>query len=109
MKKIFFIIGILFVTILISGCIKTKEPESPEKICINLCIEKKEQRIDLSTGPCLSDENPNWKIKDWVCDIAHYPRQDIDNKVENQCQEFRNGTAKHFVEVNTECNLIKTY
>ncbi|MEM3572883.1 MAG: hypothetical protein QXJ62_01435 [Nitrososphaeria archaeon] len=58
-------------------------------------------------GPCLSDNEPNWNIEDWVCDIAHSPRQPIDDLPENQCQAYRNGSAHHFVELDTSCNLIK--
>jgi len=31
----------------------------------------------------------------------------VDNKPENQCSAFREGKAKHFVEVNTSCELIR--
>ena len=61
---------------------------------------------DLSNGPCLSDNNVDWDVENWVCDIAHSPRQDIDNIAENQCLEYRKGLAHHFVELDTECNLI---
>ena len=58
-------------------------------------------------GPCLSDNNSEWNIADWVCDVAHSPRQDVDNLPENQCQAFRNSQAHHFVEVDSSCNFIR--
>ena len=60
-----------------------------------------------ANGPCLSDNNPDWNITDWVCDVAHSPRQPVDDLSENQCQAFRNGQAHHFVEVDPSCNFIR--
>ncbi len=58
---------------------------------------------DLSDGPCLSNE----VIDGWAVDIAHDPRQDVDNLPENQCAAYRSGEAKHFVELDTDGNLIR--
>ncbi len=58
---------------------------------------------DLSSGPCLSDS----VIPDWVADIAHNPRQAVDDMPENQCAAFRSGQAHHFVELDVSGNLIK--
>lgn len=58
--------------------------------------------IDLKNGPCLAEEI----IVDWSVDIVHSPRQDIDNKAENQCQNFRNGKTHHFVELDLNGNII---
>jgi len=64
---------------------------------------KKEEGIDMTNGPCLS----NHLIDDWVFDIAHNPRQEIDNQPENQCSAYREGKAHHFVEFDPEGNLIR--
>jgi len=64
---------------------------------------KKAEEADLSAGPCLS----NNIIEDWVFDIAHNPRQAIDDQPENQCSAFREGQAHHFVEFDPEGNLIR--
>lgn len=94
--------------ILVSGCIgepKAKEPTDAEQAldaCVELC---KASELDLETSPCLSNDLLNNNV--WVCDVAHSPRQDIDNLAENQCEAWRNGTASHFVELDPECNLIK--
>ena len=58
---------------------------------------------DLLVGPCLSND----LIPDWVADIAHNPRQDVDNESANQCEAYRSGQAHHFVELDTEGNLIR--
>lgn len=69
-----------------------------------LCQAELAKGTDLSAGPCLSNELAH----DWVCDVAHSPRQDIDNLPENQCSAYREGRAHHFVEVDENCELIKS-
>ena len=68
-----------------------------------LCQVKLAEGEDLSQGPCL-DEN---LMTGWVADIAHDPRVEMDNDSTNQCQNFIDGTAEHFVELTTTCELIK--
>lgn len=80
--------------------------EIAKEKCMILCRQAA-RTSDLSDGPCLSDDNPDWGIDDWVCDVAHSPRTDVDNLPENQCREFRDGEAGHFVEVDTNCNIIR--
>ncbi len=58
---------------------------------------------DISTGPCLSDA----LMPNWVLDIAHSPRQSIDDLPENQCPSYREGRSKHFVELDIDGNLIR--
>lgn len=60
---------------------------------------------DLSRGPCIADPLPG--MSDWVADIAHDPRQDVDDEQENQCEEYRSGDADHFVELDPRGNLIR--
>jgi hypothetical protein len=60
---------------------------------------------DLSVGPCISESLPG--LPDWVVDIAHDPRQSIDDVPENQCQRYRDGEAEHFVELDEDGTLIK--
>ena len=62
-----------------------------------------QEGLDFSNGPCLSNE----LIQDWVLDIVHDPRIDIDNKPENQCHDYILGVANHFVELDTDGNLIR--
>lgn len=106
MKLIILLLILLF---LISGCVSNQNDVAISTIknqCISLCNAVKSKQ-DISIGPCLSDNNANWTVNDWVCDVVHSPRQDVDNLAENQCQSFRSGQAHHFVEVDTSCNLIR--
>ncbi len=76
--------------------------------CTNLCIYAKNKGLNLSSQ-CLSDLYPNlWRYKGWVCDVAHWPRLEIDNKPENQCKNFGR-TAYNFVEVDPECKPIRIF
>jgi len=61
------------------------------------------QGMDMSSGPCLSND----LMPDWVLDVAHNPRQEIDNLPENQCASYLEGKANHFVELDPDGNLIK--
>ena len=72
------------------------------KRCINECKSRKDTE-DLSKGPCLSNEI----APDWVCDVAHNPREAVDNKPENQCSAYREGKAHHFIEVAANCTIIR--
>jgi hypothetical protein len=65
--------------------------------------QKKLLGDDLSKGPCLS----NALMPGWVLDIAHNPREDVDNDPANQCAAYIQGSAKHVVELDVEGNLIR--
>lgn len=65
--------------------------------------EMKAQGVDFSSGPCLS----NALKPDWVLDIVHNPRLPADDLSENMCPAYKEGRAKHFVELDTEGNLIR--
>ncbi|MBI4038080.1 hypothetical protein HY387_00295 [Candidatus Daviesbacteria bacterium] len=58
---------------------------------------------DLSGGPCLSND----LIPGWVADVAHRPRQAMDDLAQNQCSAYLEGRAKHFVELDIQGNLIR--
>jgi hypothetical protein len=59
--------------------------------------------VDMERGPCLG------VIKaDWVADVAHDPRTDVDDDPANQCAAYRNGTAHHFVELDPDGRLIRS-
>lgn len=65
--------------------------------------ERKANNEDFSNGPCLS----NALRPDWVLDIAHNPRQPIDDIPQNQCPAYVQRTAHHFVELDPEGDLIR--
>lgn len=58
---------------------------------------------DMSQGPCLTND----LMLGWVVDIVHSPREDIDDLPENQCQAYIEGRAEHFVELDTNGNLVR--
>ncbi len=74
--------------------------------CIFLCKAALNEGLILDDGPCLSSGLEAWELEDWVCDVAHWPRQVVDSQPGNQCPEYGMG-ASHFVEVNTECEFIR--
>lgn len=85
----------------------TGPPKSEMDTAINqakyVYSQRKAQGMDFSSGPCLSDA----LMPDWVLDIAHSPRQPIDDLPSNQCPAYREGRAHHFVELDPEGNLIR--
>lgn len=71
--------------------------------CISICYSKLDAGVNLNNGPCIS----NNVVNDWVCDIAHNPREEIDNKSNNECSDYLNNSKHHFVELTTNCKLIR--
>jgi len=57
---------------------------------------------DFADGPCLGVV-----LENWVADVAHDPREEVDDRPENQCEAFRSGEAEHFVELDPEGDLIR--
>ncbi|MEM2822267.1 MAG: hypothetical protein QXE64_01605 [Candidatus Pacearchaeota archaeon] len=97
--------------ILCSGCKEKlsedrglKEGTKELELCMAACLSALAKNQSLENGPCLLDPIEN---SDWVCDIAHWPREQVDNLRENQCNAWHNGTAKHFIELTPECKFIR--
>lgn len=65
--------------------------------------QAKERGMDFKSGPCLS----NALIPGWVLDLVHSPREAMDNLPENQCKAYLEGSAKHFVEMDLQGNLVR--
>lgn len=63
----------------------------------------KVQGEDLTNGPCLSEN----LTSGWVADLVHNPRLAVDDEIPNQCKNYLNGTAKHFVEIDLDGNLVR--
>lgn len=59
----------------------------------------------LDSGPCIAEELPG--LADWVADVAHDPREDVDDEPQNQCHRYRDGDASHFVELTPDGELIR--
>ena len=113
-KQSFSVFSILFFSFSLifffSGCAQNGVQQSDAgqyalQECKELCNSALGSGLDLTNGPCLG--NPMQKNSVFVCDIVHNPRAEPDNNPENQCSAFREGSAKHFVEFDTQCNLIK--
>ena len=61
--------------------------------------------VSMESGPCIAD--PLGALPDWVVDIAHDPRQPVDDDAANQCASYRTGAAAHFVELDPGGTLIR--
>ena len=94
--------------LLLSGCIGEKiVPDEQAALsavqkCQMHCSAAEKKGVDMSPGPCLGVIDT-----DWVCDVAHSPREAVDDLPENQCADFREGRAHHFVEVTPDCKFIR--
>lgn len=97
------ILTALITYILNSGGVKKSDIDTAVNQAKYLYQMKRSQSEDLSFGPCIS----NALMPDWVADIAHSPRQTIDDLSANQCPAYLEGRARHFVELDLEGNLIK--
>lgn len=73
-----------------------------KQACVQTCKAALGAGQNLSAGPCLSN---NITIG-WACDVAHNPRLSSDNFPANQCSAYPT-TAKHFVELDTNCSVIR--
>ena len=65
--------------------------------------QAKASGVDMSRGPCLGVIKPGW-----VADVAHDPRQSVDDDPANQCPQYRSGEADHFVELDPQGELIRS-
>lgn len=103
-------LAVISITTYLTLAINSEMPKSATRNEVDTAINqakylyklKVERKEDLSFGPCLSDA----LMPNWVVDIVHSPRQPVDDLPENQCPSFREGRAKHFVELDLDGNLI---
>jgi hypothetical protein len=99
-----FVLGVL---LLATGCMGDDASDANRNRAIaeaqRVYEEKSAAGVDFSNGPCIAEE----VIDDWAVDVAHDPRQDIDDLPENQCQSYRDGETHHFVELDPDGNLIR--
>ncbi|MFH0936697.1 MAG: hypothetical protein V1808_00165 [Candidatus Daviesbacteria bacterium] len=70
---------------------------------ITLYKNRVAEGIDMSSGPCLTND----LMPDWVVDIVHSPREKIDDLPNNQCPAFIEERAHHFVELDNNGNLVR--
>lgn len=81
-------------------------PAAQKKACIDLCSTISQRGETWYAGMCLAEGGQNGMAEGWVCDVAHNPRQDVDNLKENQCATYGQA-GRHFVEVDTGCKFIR--
>ena len=102
-----FALVFLFVFVLVrlasSGTDIEAERERAIALAQELYAQQKEEGVDFSKGPCLSED----LMAGWVADIVHNPRQPVDNEPENQCQSYRSGRAFRLVELDPDGNVIR--
>lgn len=63
----------------------------------------KSEGMDFSNGPCLSD----YLEFGWVVDIVHNPRTPEDDLHKNMCISYVERRATHFIELDTEGNVVR--
>jgi hypothetical protein len=103
------IVAIASAALVAPGCGGNDVSEQEQDRAIGAAKQAYEEAVaegeDLDIGPCIAEELPD--LPDWVADVAHDPREDIDDEPENQCQRYRDGEASHFVELTPEGVLIR--
>jgi len=67
---------------------------------LNLYQQKKTQGMQFSSQ-CLGT------CGNFVVDIVNVPRNEEDNKVENQCSDYRAGKASHFIELDKNGEIVR--
>ena len=91
-----------------SAAVPVSLPESDRAAMVHYGQERLTERLEagenLSAGPCLDNGE---RFLGWVIDIAHDPREAIDDLPENQCSAYRNGRTTNFIELDPTGNLIR--
>jgi len=67
---------------------------------LSLYEQKKSEGIEFSSQ-CLG------VVEDYAVDIVHVPRSEEDDKIENQCEAYRNGEVSHFIELDKDGNVVR--
>jgi hypothetical protein len=95
--------------ICLAGCGSDEASQSEQDQAVAAAMSAyaaaKAKGVDFASGPCIAEQLPG--LDDWVADVAHDPREDVDDQAENQCQRYRDGEASHFVELTPEGALIR--
>jgi hypothetical protein len=99
----------LLAAALVAGCGGGSPSQDTRDRAVNEAMqayhEAKASGTRFSRGPCIAEQLPG--LPDWVADVAHEPRQTVDDRPANQCQRFRDGEAHHFVELDPSGHLIR--
>ena len=110
MRRYLFPSMLLVATLLAAGTgcrddadVSSEERDRAIEAAQQVYTQERVRGTDVSNGPCIAEE----VIDDWSVDIAHDPRQDVDDQPENQCQFYRDGKTHHFVELDPDGKLIR--
>jgi hypothetical protein len=96
-------IPVIAAALLLSGCGGADADAQTIQLAKAAYAQAKQDGVDMSRGPCLGVIKPGW-----VADVAHDPREDVDDQAENQCEAYRSGEADHFVELTPEGEFIRS-
>src|SRR3989344_4045055 len=72
--------------------IEVEEQQKLIESVLNLYEQKKTEGIQFNSQ-CLGS------VGDYAVDIVNVPRSNVDNLIENQCEDYRNGALKYFIEL----------
>ena len=106
MKLFSYVLIIILVSIFIFlFFIFKNKPTSEEKQKIieqakQLYEQKKAEGMQFSSQ-CLGN------VGGYAVDIVHVPRTAEDNLPENQCEDYRTGKVKHFIELDKDGNVVR--
>src|SRR5215216_3503021 len=97
---------VIAAALLLAGCGGGSNSEAPPDVIAlakRAYEDAKARGVDMSRGPCLGVVSAGW-----VVDVAHEPREPVDDEPANQCQEYRSGQVDHFVELDPDGKLIRS-
>lgn len=96
---------VILVLLIIIGVIYfTMDSKKVKEEAIKLYNQKKAEGMEFSSQ-CLGTIEVDGE--GYAVDIVHVPRTEEDNLPENQCEDFRTGKVKHFVELDKDGNVVK--
>lgn len=70
---------------------------------LKLYNDKKQEGMEFSSQ-CLGIVGENFKF---AVDIVHVPRNSEDNKPENQCEYYREGIVRYFIELDKDGSIVR--
>ncbi|MBD3253171.1 hypothetical protein GF386_05540 [Candidatus Pacearchaeota archaeon] len=71
--------------------------------CAGILYEKAEERGMEFSSQCLG------VCGDYAVDIVHVPRINEDDKIENQCESFRNKEVSNFIELDKKGGVVRIF
>jgi len=80
--------------------IEVEEQQKLIESVLNLYEQKKTEGIQFNSQ-CLGS------VGDYAVDIVNVPRSNVDNLIENQCEDYRNGALKYFIELDKNGEIVR--